>query len=130
MLREVAEVAAACAGDPLVLWGAQGMKESVRAWALGEAVAVACPDLNRRDRLTVCGEPEQVAALAEWVLGQVGPSYRVVGSRALVRQVAARSPRLGLLGTFEWMDTHRLSPALGARPGRARWLGQEEEEGR
>ncbi|MEU0485988.1 GNAT family N-acetyltransferase [Streptosporangium sp. NPDC006013] len=127
MLREVAEVAAACAGDPLVLWGAQGMVQGVRAWSLGEAVAVACPDLNRRDRLTVCGEPEQVAALVEWVLGRLGPSYRVVGTRALVGQVVARSPRLRLLGTFEWMDTHRLSPVLNAGPGRARWLGPKEE---
>ncbi|MEV4749144.1 hypothetical protein AB0K21_22430 [Streptosporangium sp. NPDC049248] len=127
MLREVAEVAAACAGDPLVLWGAQGMVRGVRAWALGEAVAVACPDLNRRDRLTVCGEPDQVAALAQWALGHLGPSYRVVGSRALVEQVVAHSPGLRLLGTFEWMDTRRLSPVLNAGPGRARWLGPEEE---
>ncbi|WP_030911352.1 GNAT family N-acetyltransferase [Streptosporangium amethystogenes] len=132
----MAEVAAACGGDPLVLWGAQGMARGVRAWALGEAVAVACPDLNRRDRLTVCGEPEQVAALAQWALERVGPSYRVVGSRALVGQVAACSPGLRLLGAFEWMDTHRLSPVLSpvlsAGPGRARrrarWLDPKEDD--
>ncbi|WP_329081679.1 GNAT family N-acetyltransferase [Streptosporangium sp. NBC_01469] len=129
-LGDAAEVAEACSGDALVLWGAQGMGPGVRAWTLGEAVAVACPDLNRRDRLTVCGEAGAVSALVERVLAEVGPSYRVVGSRALVDEVAGRTARMRVLGSFEWMDT----PA-GALPpgpadtgaGRAGWLEDAEE---
>lgn len=115
-----------------MLWGAQGMGPHVRAWALGEAVAVACPDLNRRDRLTVCGEPGAVSALVERVLAEVGPSYRVVGTRALVREVVARSPRMRVLGSFEWMDTPAgalTRPGEDTASGRVEWLeGAEEGE--
>ncbi|MEU8379344.1 GNAT family N-acetyltransferase [Streptosporangium sp. NPDC048865] len=142
-LAGAADVAAACSGDALVLWGAQGMGPGVRAWALGESVAVACPDLNRRDRLTVRGLPAQVGVLAEHALREVGPSYRLVGERALVEEVAARSAgsdgpaRLELLGSFEWMDTPPgAPPPAPARPsgregaaGPAGWLpGAQEGE--
>jgi ribosomal protein S18 acetylase RimI-like enzyme len=134
-LKDAAEVAAACSGDALVLWGAQGMGPHVRAWALGEAVAVACPDLNRRDRLTVCGEPGAVSTLVERVLAEVGPSYRVVGTRALVEEVAgrsSRSARMRVLGTFEWMDTPAgalVRPGKDTAAGPVEWLeGTEEGE--
>ncbi|GAA4203857.1 hypothetical protein GCM10022252_62120 [Streptosporangium oxazolinicum] len=135
-LGDAAEVAAACSGDALVLWGAQAMGPGVRAWALGEAVAVACPDLNRRDRLTVYGEPGAVSALVERAWAEVGPSYRVTGTRALVEEVVARTPRMRMrvLGSFEWMDTPAgaLSADLPGHadpgPGRVGWLDAAEEE--
>ncbi|MEU4834342.1 GNAT family N-acetyltransferase [Streptosporangium sp. NPDC023615] len=110
-LGDVAAVAAACDDDALLLWAAQGMGPRVRAWTLGEAVAVACPDLNRRDRLAVRGPAAQAGALVEYALQRLAPSYRVVGSRDLVEEVVAASPRLRVVGTFEWMDTDRLPPA-------------------
>ncbi|GAA2881734.1 hypothetical protein GCM10010517_44770 [Streptosporangium fragile] len=122
-LRAAAEVAAACGDDALVVWGAQGMRAGVRAWALGEAVAVACPDLNRRDRLTVRGEPAQVAALVRELLGEVGPSYRLLGERALVEQVTARLPAARVPASFEWMDTRRVAPAGPHRAGAAAHAG-------
>ncbi|WP_440066643.1 GNAT family N-acetyltransferase [Streptosporangium sp. OZ121] len=132
---KAAEVARACAGDPLVLWGAQAMGPGVRAWALGEAVAVACPDLNRRDRLTVCGPAGAVSTLVRWALEEVGPSYRMVGERALVEEVIARDARLRVLGTFEWMDTPAGAPGAaltpppgqGAGPGGVGWLPSDQE---
>lgn len=129
-LKDAAEVADACSGDALVLWGAQTMGPQVRAWALGEAVAVACPDLNRRDRLTVRGEPGPVSTLVRHALQEIGPSYRVTGERALVQEVSARDARLRVLGTFEWMDTPPGAPgpalprppAPEAGPGQVGWL--------
>ncbi|MGC5014426.1 GNAT family N-acetyltransferase [Streptosporangium sp. DT93] len=105
----------------------------MRAWALGEAVAVACPDLNRRDRLAVRGPAGQVGPLVRYALEHLGPSYRVVGSRALVEEVVAASPWLRVLGTFEWMDTRNPPPPPARtttghmeRPG---WLpGSREQE--
>lgn len=129
-LRDAAQLAEACSGDALVLWGAQAMGPGVRAWALGEAVAVACPGLNRRDRLTVYGRAGAVGALLEGVLAEVGPSYRVVGERELVEQVAARSARLRPLGTFEWMEADAFAftwPRQEAEAGRVGWLGAAEE---
>ncbi|MEU4539406.1 GNAT family N-acetyltransferase [Streptosporangium sp. NPDC023825] len=118
-----------------MLWGAQTMGPQVRAWALGEAVAVACPDLNRRDRLTVCGPAEAVSTLVRWALAQTGPSYRMVGERALVEEVVARDAGLRVLGTFEWMDTPPGVPGAAltrpageeAGPGRAGWLRGDQE---
>ncbi|MEU4410981.1 GNAT family N-acetyltransferase [Streptosporangium sp. NPDC023963] len=111
------------------------MGPKVRAWALGEAVAVACPDLNRRDRLTVCGPTGAVSTLVRWALAQAGPSYRMVGERALVEEVVARDAGLRVLGTFEWMDTPPGAPGAAltrpageeAGPGRVGWLRDDQE---
>lgn len=129
-LRDVAQLAQACSGDALVLWGAQAMGPGVRAWALGEAVAVACPDLNRRDRLTVYGQADAVAALLEPLAAEVGPSYRVVGERKLMERLVARSARLRPLGVFEWMEAAASAltwPRPEAEAGRVGWLGEAEE---
>ncbi|MBF8189063.1 hypothetical protein ITP53_25675 [Nonomuraea sp. K274] len=42
-LRAAGEVRPACGDDDLVMWLAQGMTGQARAWALGDAVVVACP---------------------------------------------------------------------------------------
>lgn len=135
VLRGAGEVVAACGDDPMVVWGAQGMRAGVRAWALEDAVAVACPDLNRRDRLTVCGGAARVAALVRAVRGELGSSYRMLGDRALVEEVAARLSAGQAPAGFEWMDMGRADAvAVAGGPGspspvggRAGWLGGGEE---
>ncbi|MER6831670.1 GNAT family N-acetyltransferase [Streptosporangium sp. NPDC000563] len=126
-LRDVAQLARACSGDALVLWGAQAMGPGVRAWALEQAVAVACPGLNRRDRLTVYGQADAVGALLEGLLEEVGPSYRVMGERKLVEQVVARSARLRPLGVFEWMEAAASALTWPRPEAGAEWLGSAEE---
>ncbi|GAA3133792.1 hypothetical protein GCM10010466_25500 [Planomonospora alba] len=116
-LRSVAEVVGACAGDAMVVWAAQGMRCGVRAWAWGEAVAVASPELNRRDRLTVRGPAGAVAELVRRVLPELGPSYRLLGERALVAELVERLPGARLLAAFEWMETGGPGEGPGAGGG-------------
>ncbi|MER5325104.1 GNAT family N-acetyltransferase [Streptosporangium roseum] len=138
-LRAAEQVAAACEDDTLLVWAAQGMRGGVRAWTLGEAVAVASPELNRRDRLTVRGQASQVAAVVRLALPELGPSYRLLGDRALIVELGERLPGTGPARPFEWMDTGpdaggttggEGAAADGADPGRVGWLeGAEEEVG-
>ncbi|MBB4943517.1 GNAT superfamily N-acetyltransferase [Streptosporangium album] len=119
------DVVAACEDDPLLVWAAQGMRAGVRAWALGEAVAVASPDLNRRDRLTVRGDAREVTRLVRLVLPELGPSYRLLGDRPLVEELAGRMGEVEPPKTFEWMDTDRPPPVSADREGAvvaAGWL--------
>jgi GNAT superfamily N-acetyltransferase len=104
-LLAVSDVVAASGGDCMVVWAAQGLRGGVRAWALDGAVAVASPQLNRRDRLTVCGPAAPVAELVRRVLPGLGPSYRLLGSRPLVAEVVERLPGARPPVGFEWMDT-------------------------
>ncbi len=130
-LTSSGDVTAACHDDPLVVWAARGMRDGVRAWTLGEAVAVASPDLNRRDRLTVLGPSSQVAGLVRRVLPDLGPSYRLLGDRALVAELAVRFPQTGPVRPFEWMDTATPSPPQAAeRAGEEEtgWLGDADGE--
>ncbi|MGV9771360.1 GNAT family N-acetyltransferase [Streptosporangium sp. NPDC003464] len=126
-LRAAAEVAAACDDDTLVVWAAQGMRGGVRAWALGEAVAVASPDLNRRDRLTVRGGAGEVAAVLRLALPELGPSYRLLGERALVAELSERLPWVGQMWSFEWMDSGPVAAARAAA-GPAGWLRDADAE--
>ncbi|MEV8638131.1 GNAT family N-acetyltransferase [Streptosporangium sp. NPDC051023] len=130
-LTAAEDVTAACHDDTLVVWAAQGMPGGVRAWALGEAVAVASPELNRRDRLTVLGPAAQVAALVLRVLPELGPSYRLLGDRALIAELAERMPGTGPVRPFEWMDTARPSSPQETAEGTAEeigWLGDADGE--
>jgi GNAT superfamily N-acetyltransferase len=116
----VDDIVAATGGDPLVVWAAQDMRPGVRAWVREKAVAVACPDLSRRDRIAVQGEPDAVAALLRDVLPEVGPQYRPLGDEALLAAVAERLPGIEVAGRFAWMDVTR--PVAATAAGRPHWL--------
>ena len=117
------DLAAATGDDPLMLWAAD--RPGVRIWARDGAVAAACPDLSRRDRLPVHGEPEAVAALLRDVLAQVGPTFRPVGDESLVTAVAEALPELTVAGRFGWMETATPPPIAApvAGDGAPHWLG-------
>ncbi len=104
--------------DPLIVWARQDGRPGVRTWSRAGAVAVACPDLSRRDRVAVQGDPGAVAALlAEEVLPAVGPAYRPLGDERLIAAVAAQVPRIRMAGRFGWMDV-----TAPVTPGRGEWL--------
>jgi ribosomal protein S18 acetylase RimI-like enzyme len=139
-------------GDLKVLWAGQGMKDGIRAWYAGDAVAVVAPDLSRHDRIVVRGPVDDAAALVRGVLGLVGPTYRPFGDEELIRGLVERIPELSLRATFGWMEIDEApvetvtarwfgddagvaelldeaSPTSYARPGDAgvlRWAGIEE----
>ncbi|MET9019835.1 GNAT family N-acetyltransferase [Actinopolymorpha sp. NPDC004070] len=120
-VRSTGELRSCADDDTLVLWAAQGFGPGVRGWRRGDAVAVASPGLSRRDRLAVHGPPDLVVPLVAEVLTEVGPTYRPIGSAALVEAVAGQVPGLSLAGKgFGWMQTSRPSPS--PRPDGAGWL--------
>jgi GNAT superfamily N-acetyltransferase len=129
-LTAVGDVVAACDDDTLIVWAAQEMGPGVRAWALGESVAVASPDLNRRDRLAVRGPAAQVARLVELLRPEVGPSYRLLGDRALLGELAERMAQTRVLASFEWMDAGGPPPPrpAGAPAGAGGWLRDADAE--
>jgi GNAT superfamily N-acetyltransferase len=120
-LKTADEVRSASADDTVIMWAAQGLKPGARAWASGDAVAVACPDLFRRDRVFVLGDPREAVPLVRHALAECGPTYRVLGDEALIREVADRLPELRFNAVFDWMDTDRPRIPPAARD-RARWL--------
>ncbi|GAB3939884.1 hypothetical protein GCM10029976_056850 [Kribbella albertanoniae] len=97
-------------GDPLIVWAGQGFGPGVRAWYDGSAVAVASPELSKRDRLAVTGPPAEVARLVTAVTGEVGTSYRPFGDEDLIRELADRVPGLEFSAAFGWMDTAEIPP--------------------
>ncbi|OPG07945.1 GNAT family N-acetyltransferase [Microbispora sp. GKU 823] len=126
-----AEVVAASGDDDLVVWAAQGMRPGVRAWAYGDAVAVASPEASRRDRLAVRGPAAQVVPLVRHALAEAGPSYRPLGDAALIEQVVEAAPELELAGRFSWMGTEKLAPPrqetsreVAGQEGAASWLAE------
>ncbi|MFG1818452.1 GNAT family N-acetyltransferase [Kribbella sp. NPDC049174] len=110
-MREIlttAELAKVSAGDSVIVWAGQGFRPGVRAWYDGDAVAVAAPDLSKRDRLAVVGPVDSVARLAAEVFAEVGPSFRPFGDEQLIRDLADYVPDLSLSAAFGWMDTAEL----------------------
>ncbi|GAA0499343.1 hypothetical protein Ade02nite_83100 [Paractinoplanes deccanensis] len=117
------DLATATRHDPLMIWAAD--RPEARVFARAGAVAVACPDLSRRDRMPVHGDPDAVADLLRDVLPLVGPSYRPLGDEALLTAVAERLPTVEVAGRFGWMDTAR-PPAYGGGEEQPHWLGPGE----
>ncbi|HET6987206.1 MAG TPA: GNAT family N-acetyltransferase [Kribbella sp.] len=104
-IKTTADLIEASGGDPLIVWAAQGFACGVRAWSDGDAVAVASPDLSKRDRLAVAGSADSAARLATGVLAEVGPSFRPFGDEQLVRSLADRVPGMEFAAAFGWMET-------------------------
>ncbi len=102
--------------DPLLRWAAQHPGSGSRAFVRGAAVAVAAPALSLRDRLAVAGPARDAVPLVREVLAEVGPAYRPLGDRALIRAVLAAAPELRPMADFGWMHTDR-SPGPGADSG-------------
>jgi GNAT superfamily N-acetyltransferase len=111
--------------ERIIGWAMQGMRDGVRVWRDGDATAVACPALFRRDRIAVGGSPRPVAGLVERALAEVGPGYRVFGRRELIENLVASGTGLEEVGRFGWMDA---PGRLESGPGGAtvRWLGPAE----
>jgi len=105
--------------DALLQWSAE--QPGARRWDRPGATAIAVPDLSRRDRLAIHGEPAAVAGLVREVLPAVGPTYRPLGAEDLVVEVADRVPDLEVAGRFAWMDV--TVPVGGAGGG---WLTDAE----
>ncbi|MEW9529505.1 GNAT family N-acetyltransferase [Microbispora sp. NPDC049125] len=115
-LTGAGEVADACGDDDLVVWAAQGMRPGVRAWAYGDAVAVASPQASRRDRLAVRGPLHRVVPLVRHALAEAGPSYRPFGDAPLIRELADGIAGLRLSGGFSWMVTTTLTRPVPPDP--------------
>ncbi|KAB8188188.1 GNAT family N-acetyltransferase [Microbispora catharanthi] len=102
------------------------MRPGVRAWAYGDAVAVASPEASRRDRLVVRGTAAaQAVPLVRHALAEAGPSYRPLGDAALIEQVVEAVPELEPAVRFSWMGTEKLAPPrhqASGREGAASWL--------
>ncbi|YCK38645.1 GNAT family N-acetyltransferase [Actinomadura sp. ATCC 39365] len=126
---------AACGDDDLVMWTAQGLRGQARAWALREAVVAAAPRIARHDRLAVWGDPDDAAELVRHALAELGPTYRPLGERELMRRVAARLAGVRESGAFSWMSLPGPPRARDGLPGQAAglpsmvgWLAGEDEQ--
>ncbi|MEO3812523.1 GNAT family N-acetyltransferase [Sphaerisporangium sp. B11E5] len=122
MTRELTrpeDVAAAAHGNMMIFWAVQGRRAGVRVFTHGDAVAVACPALSRRDRLVVAGPLRDAVPLVRHTLAEVGDTYRPLGEEHLIRDLTGRVPGLEFAAAFTWMDT--FAPAPGA-PAKAGWL--------
>ncbi|WP_061289983.1 GNAT family N-acetyltransferase [Herbidospora cretacea] len=118
-LRHLEEVVSATGGDDLLVWTAQRLpRGGARAWTLGEAVVVACPQVSKHDRLAVwgrAGDPS-LAALVRQVWREMGTGYRPFGDREVIHRLVERMPGdLGPAGNFTWMT---VDPGT-VRPGAA-----------
>lgn len=131
-MREIlttAELATVSGGDPMIVWAGQGFRPGVRAWYDGDAVAVAAPELSKRDRLAVLGPVDAVARLATEVFAEVGPSFRPFGDEQLIRELVDRRPGLEFGAAFGWMDT-RICPTHQTHPPASQHAQPEPREAR
>lgn len=111
--------------DPMLVWAAQDMRTGARAWALGDAAAVACRDVCRRDRLALRGSPGDVAEL----VGRIRPlvaDFKPVADEALIDALVDRVDGCELVARFGWMDTTAPAPVPPLRVGEPRWLADAE----
>lgn len=119
------EIDASADPDPLIRWAAQGMRAGIRAWAAGDAVAVACPALSRRSRIVVRGSVSDAAPLLRTVLAEVGPEFRPLGDEPLIAALAEVVPEIEWAGRFGWMDLARAPGTVP--PGRLGWLADTDD---
>ncbi len=104
-LTSVADLTSASDDDSLLLWAAQGFGEHVRVWEHRHAVAVACPQLFKRDRLAVRGTGDAAADLVRHAYAELGSSYHVLADASLIVELTARLPGLHLRQVLlGWME--------------------------
>src|SRR5688572_32685688 len=96
--------------DPLLVWAAQGMRTGARAWAHGDAAAVACRDVSRRDRLALRGSPDDVAELVRRIRPEV-LDFKPVADESLIDALIARVDGVELVARLGWMETTSPAPA-------------------
>jgi ribosomal protein S18 acetylase RimI-like enzyme len=130
--------------DPLLLWAAQDMRTGALAWAHGDAAAVACRDVSRRDRLALRGSPDDVAELVGRIRPQV-TGFHPVADESLIDALAERIDGFEVVARIGWMDTTGpavaptpdapipvtgrpgiVRPGTGQHPGIPRWLAEDE----
>lgn len=105
--------------DPLLVWVAQGMRAGSRAWAHGDAAAVASTNVSRRDRLAVRGS----VADATELLGRIRPEvegFFPIGDEPLI----AALPGVEVVVQLGWM--HSSKPSCTPAAGAAHWLAETE----
>ncbi|WP_063643268.1 GNAT family N-acetyltransferase [Actinoplanes sp. N902-109] len=95
--------------DPLLVWAAQDMQPGSRAWALGDAAAVARHRVANRDRLAVRGNPGDLDRLLRRIRPEVSDLFPV-GDEELIKA----TPGLAVVACFGWMDTTTPVPGAAA----------------
>ncbi|MFI5892909.1 GNAT family N-acetyltransferase [Actinoplanes sp. NPDC051513] len=107
---------------PVVRWAAG--QPGATIWERPDAIAVACANLSRRDRLAIHGEPDAVVRLlTDEVLPNIEKTFRPIGDEEVIVAVAERIPALEVAGKFGWMDV--TAPVPAAKTG-ATWLHADE----
>ncbi|MEV4393393.1 GNAT family N-acetyltransferase [Nonomuraea sp. NPDC049607] len=127
-LRDLDVLRAACGDDDLVMWTAQDLRGQARAWALGNAVVAGAPRISLHDRLAVWGDPDDpddAVELVRHALAELGPTFRPLGERELMRRVAAGLEGVRESGAFSWMS---LKAAPAAPPPEVGWLDGEADQ--
>jgi ribosomal protein S18 acetylase RimI-like enzyme len=109
--------------DPLLVWVAQDMRTGARAWSLGDAAAVACRDVSRRDRLALRGSPDDAAELLRRLRPQL-TGFNPVAGAELMDALVERVDGLELVVRLGWMET--TTPAALPATGEPRWLTDAE----
>ena len=111
--------------DPLLVWAAQDLRTGARLWAHGDAAAVACRDVSRRDRLALRGSPDDVAELVRRIRPLV-TGFNPVADEALIDALAERVDDFHVVARFGWMDTTTPAPAPVRVTAEPRWLTADE----
>jgi ribosomal protein S18 acetylase RimI-like enzyme len=111
--------------DPLLLWTAQDMLTGARAWAHGDAAAVACRDVSRRDRLALRGSPDDVAELVRQIRPQV-TGFHPLADESVIDALAERIDGFEVVARIGWMDTTAPAATPVRAAGVPRWLADAE----
>jgi GNAT superfamily N-acetyltransferase len=102
-LTSLEQVRSASGDDPLLVWTAQGLQGRGRAWVLGGSVVSSAADISRADAMGMRGDPDELVLLVRHALAELGPTFRPLGERGLVREVVSRMPELRLTAAgFTW----------------------------
>ncbi|GAA2680969.1 MULTISPECIES: GNAT family N-acetyltransferase [Actinosynnema] len=118
-MRRLHHPAELSARGTLIRWSAQALApgRGGAAWALGDAVAVLAPALNRHDRLVLDGSPGDVRALLD--------EHYAPGLSPLVTSELAAGLGVPVRAAFGWME--RADPGdLPERAPECAWLPESD----